>query len=32
MAQRRAEGIPLPDSLVALLRGVAERAGAAVLV
>jgi LDH2 family malate/lactate/ureidoglycolate dehydrogenase len=31
MAQRRAEGIPLPDSLVGLLRGVAERAGAPLL-
>lgn len=31
IARRRADGIPLPDSLVALLRGVAERAGAAVL-
>jgi LDH2 family malate/lactate/ureidoglycolate dehydrogenase len=29
--RRRADGIPLPDSLIALLRGVAERAGAAVL-
>jgi LDH2 family malate/lactate/ureidoglycolate dehydrogenase len=31
MARRRAEGIPLPDSLVAQIRAVAERAGAAVL-
>jgi len=31
IARRRADGIPLPESLVALLRGVAERAGAAVL-
>lgn len=31
MARRRAEGIPLPDSLIGMLRGVAERAGAAVL-